>query len=163
MQIGGRDVEIHRAEKVQFPDEGITKGDMVDDYAEMADVVLSHLRDRPVGLERWPDGLDGEGFVQRDPPDQFPDWIDTVEFPRRTEGSFDAPVVESPAPPGLHDLLQDLDLPSWVQTTGSKGFHVVVPLDRTARADTVREFATDVARVLTGGETCSVAWRGAVR
>lgn len=198
MQIGGREVEIHRRDKVFFPDDGITKGDLVDYYVDVAEVVLAHLCDRPVGLEHWPDGLEGEGFVQRDRPDHFPDWIETVEFPRRTEGSFDAPLVESAAalvyladqavitphaylarrddlrspdrmifdldPPadtrdfgvvrraalGLHDLLEELDLPSWVQTTGSKGFHVVVPLDRRARFDRVREFATDVARVLIG-------------
>jgi bifunctional non-homologous end joining protein LigD len=213
MQIGDREVEIHRRDKVLFPDEGITKGDLVDYYADVAAFVLSHLRDRPVGLERWPDGLDGEGFVQRDTPDHFPDWIGTVEFPRRTEGSFDAPLVESAAalvyladqavitphaylarrddlvhpdrmifdldPPadtrdfdvvrraalGLHDLLEDLDLPSWVQTTGSKGFHVVVPLDRGARFDAVRDFATDVARVLVGrdGDAFTLAQRKARR
>lgn len=213
MQIGDREVEIHRRDKVLFPDDGITKGDLVDYYADVAAVVLSHLRDRPVGLERWPDGLDGEGFVQRDTPDHFPAWIGTVEIPRRTEGSFDAPLVESAAalvyladqavitphaylarrddlahpdrmifdldPPadtrdfdvvrraalGLHDLLEDLDLPSWVQTTGSKGFHVVVPLDREARFDAVRDFATDVARVLVGrdGDAFTLAQRKARR
>ena len=65
--------------KVFWPREGYTKGDLIRFYHEIADVLVPHLVDRPMVLERFPDGIDGESFYQKNAPDFLPEWIPTVE------------------------------------------------------------------------------------
>lgn len=97
MKIGGHEITVSNRDRVFFPEAGLTKGDVVDYYARVAEVMLRHVRHHPVSMLRYPDGLQGEGFYQKDTPDYFPDWIDTVVFPRREDGSFRAPVINSKA------------------------------------------------------------------
>ncbi|MCJ1678489.1 non-homologous end-joining DNA ligase [Streptomyces sp. APSN-46.1] len=193
VRASGHTIEVSRPEKVLFPDDGITKADLVAYYRTVARPMLPHLRDRPLMLERHPDGIDGEGFFQKEIPDHFPDWIHRAELPK--EGGtvthvlcddtatllyladqgcvtphrwlskadrpdhpdrlvFDLdPPAEDFAPVrdaarSLHGLLDELELPSLPMTTGSRGVHVVVPLDRRASFDEVRAFARDLAEVL---------------
>lgn len=196
MRIGGHDIDISSRDKVFFPAAGLTKGDLVDYYATVAETMVPHMKRYGVSMERYPDGIDGKSFFHKDTPDYFPDWIETVNVPKREGGSFNAPIVDSKAalvyladqavltphlylsravdlehpdkmiydldpPEGIEDFdavrqaaldirgaLRELDLDAWVQTTGSKGFHVVVPLDRSAEFDEVRKFAHDVALLL---------------
>jgi bifunctional non-homologous end joining protein LigD len=196
MNIDGREIDISNRNKVFFPEASLTKGDLIDYYHALADILVPHLRGRGITLQRFPDGLQGKGFYQKDTPDYFPDWIQTVTVPKREGGSYDAPVVDSPAtvvylanqavltmhlylspakdlehpdlmvydldpPEGTQDfsavqqaaldvrgVLGELGLEAWVQTTGSKGFHVVVPLDGGADFDEVHEFARTVALLL---------------
>lgn len=77
---GGRKVVISNPDKVLFPDDGITKRDLAEYYARIADVALPHWRDRPVTMERFPDGIGAEGFFQKNVPEHFPDWIARVEL-----------------------------------------------------------------------------------
>jgi bifunctional non-homologous end joining protein LigD len=79
---GGRDVEISNADKVLFPGDGITKLDLARYYGRIADTALRHWRDRPLTLRRYPDGIDKEGFFQKNVPGHFPDWIDRVDLPK---------------------------------------------------------------------------------
>jgi bifunctional non-homologous end joining protein LigD len=72
-------VEITHADRVLFPEDGITKGDLVDYYAEVADVMVPHLKDRPLTLWRYPRGIDQQGFVQQDFGDTLPDWMGSAE------------------------------------------------------------------------------------
>jgi bifunctional non-homologous end joining protein LigD len=195
-KIGGHEIEISNRDKVFFPDAGLTKGDVIDYYERVAETMVPHMQHYGTSMQRFPDGLQGEGFYNKDAPDYFPDWIRTVEFPKREGGSFHAPIVDSKAalvyladqavlahhlylarvddlehpdkmifdldPPentedyaavrqaalDVRDVLQELDLQAWIQTTGSKGFHVVVPLDRSTGFDEVRQFARDLALLL---------------
>jgi bifunctional non-homologous end joining protein LigD len=87
----GRTLRIANLDKVFWPEEGITKGDLVDYYTAVAPVLLPHLRDRPFTMRRYPDGIEGEFFFQKDSPNHMPDWITTFEAeattretPRRT-------------------------------------------------------------------------------
>ena len=75
------DLSVDRAhlDKVFFPDDGITKGDLVNYYQEMAPHILGYLRDRPLVLDRYPDGIAGQRIVQKNAGKHFPDWV------RRTE------------------------------------------------------------------------------
>lgn len=196
MQINGHQVELSNRDKVFFPDEGLTKGDMIDYYLAVAEVMLPHLAKHGVSMQRLPDGLDGQQFYQKDAPNHYPDWIATVKVPKREGGSFRAPIVDSkaalaylanqavltyhlylsrtddlrhpdrmvfdldppekrndPAAPrqaakDLREVLADIDLEAWVQTTGSKGFHLIVPIKRNCSFDQVRTFAKNVARLL---------------
>lgn len=66
--------------------EGITKGEVLDYYRDVAEVMLPHLRDRPLILHRFPDGIGKPGFFQQQAGDHFPDWLRTAELPRREGG-----------------------------------------------------------------------------
>jgi bifunctional non-homologous end joining protein LigD len=68
-------VTLSNLEKVFFPDEGITKGDLLDYYRAVAPVVVPHLRDRPFTMRRYPDGAFGKAFFQKDAPKGMPEWI----------------------------------------------------------------------------------------
>ncbi len=180
---------ITHPDKVLFPEDGITKGELADYYAAMAALMLPHLRGRPVTMERFPAGIGKKGFWQKSVLKGFPAWLERVEVPKKdgvvhhpvvTDAQslqwltnqnaitqhvwisrvpdldhpdvcvFDLdPAVDDPgavrvAAVGLRDLLAELGLPSWVKTSGSKGFHLVVPLDRKAPIEAVAAFATAV-------------------
>lgn len=77
--LGGRRVELSNLDKVFFPDSGLTKGDVVDYYRRVAKHMLPFLVDRPLAVQRFPDGIGKEGFYQKNRPDHFPDWIEPVE------------------------------------------------------------------------------------
>ena len=70
--------KLSNLDKVFWPDEGITKGDLLDYYREVAPVLVPHLRDRPFTMRRYPDGAYGKAFFQKDAPSHMPDWIPTV-------------------------------------------------------------------------------------
>ena len=174
---------ITHPEKVLFPDDGITKGELAAYYEAIAPVMLPHLRGRPVTMERYPAGIGKKGFWQKDVSKGFPEWLQRVEVPKK-DGVVHHPIVDrraiaavghesehasrqhvwtsrvpdldhpdicvfdldpsttirprcAPRRIELRDLLGELGLPSWIKTTGSKGFHIVVPLDGKTPVDEV--------------------------
>jgi len=184
---------ITHPDKVLFPDDGITKGELAAYYEAIAPVMLPHLSGRPVTMERYPSGIGHKGFIQKDVSKGFPEWLERVEVPKK-DGVVHHPVVRDvrsllwvtnqncitphvwtsrlpnllfpdvcvfdldPSTPdldrlneaafALRDLLTELDLKSWVKTSGSKGFHIVVPLDgKTKKGDAAR-FANAVGAAL---------------
>jgi bifunctional non-homologous end joining protein LigD len=74
---GSRELKLSNLDKVFFPVEGITKGDLLEYYRAVAPVLLPHLRDRPFTMVRWPDGIEAGRFFQKDAPSHMPDWIPT--------------------------------------------------------------------------------------
>jgi bifunctional non-homologous end joining protein LigD len=195
VRVGRRTVEVSNPGKVLYSDDNITKGDLVDYYRQVAGSMLPYLRGRPVAMERYPDGIDGERIFQKDMPDYFPDWIHRVKV-EKEGGELQQVICEDAAtlaylanqacitphvwlsradrpehpdqlifdldPAGdefeearvaalwLRSLLEELELPSFAKTTGGKGIHLTVPLDRRADFDTVRAFAREVAEELAG-------------
>ena len=79
-EADGRTVEIGNADKVLFPDVGVTKGDLADYYADIAVTMLPHLEGRPVTMQRFPEGIGEDGFYQKKAPDHFPDWVRRVSI-----------------------------------------------------------------------------------
>ena len=75
-------VKISHPDKVLFPDDGITKGDLADYYERVAGWILPHIRERPVSMQRFPAGITGKGFFHKDVPDYFPEWVKRVEVPK---------------------------------------------------------------------------------
>jgi bifunctional non-homologous end joining protein LigD len=184
---------ITHPEKVLFPEDGITKGELAAYYEGVAPSLLPHLSGRPVTMERFPNGIGRPGFWQKDVSKGFPDWLERVEVPKN-DGTVHHPVVRdvrallwlanqncitphvwtSRAPGlfqpdlcvfdldpsrdepdalraaalGLRGLLEELGLPSWLKTSGSKGFHIVVPLDGKADFGAVHRFAHTIGTVL---------------
>ena len=74
---------ITHPEKVLFPDDGITKGELAAYYEAMAPVMLPQIRGRPVTMERYPSGIDHPGFMQKDVSKGFPSWLNRVEVPKK--------------------------------------------------------------------------------
>jgi bifunctional non-homologous end joining protein LigD len=191
----GSTVRISNPGKILFPDDEITKADLAQYYADVAGAMLPWLRDRPISMVRYPDGLAGERFFQKNVPTYFPSWIRRVEVPKEG-GVVEHAVCDRPAtlvylagqacieihaftsradrldvpdqlvfdfdPPDTEhfeevrqaalwarELLEgELGLATYVRTTGGRGLHVHVPLDRRAGFDPVLEFAHRVAGVL---------------
>ncbi len=81
VEIGGRSLVLSNAEKVLFPRDGITKGELVAYYRTVAQWLIPHLRGRPLTLQRYPDGVDGQSFFEKSIPRGAPEWIARVEVP----------------------------------------------------------------------------------
>jgi bifunctional non-homologous end joining protein LigD len=189
------DVEVTHPQRVMFPEEGITKGDIVDYYCRVAPVMVPHLRNRPLMLERYRAAVDEGGFFQKEAAGHFPAIIRRVEAPKEG-GVVHHPVVDDedgliylanqgcltfhcwlsdsyrlrrpdriivdldpPATAGafstvratalrLRKVFEQLGLTAFVQTTGSRGLHVVAPLVPGPDNDEVLAFAHTLAEQL---------------
>jgi bifunctional non-homologous end joining protein LigD len=187
---GDREVKLSHLDKLLFPDDGIRKRDLVDYVIAVSEPLLAALRDRPLSMERRPDGLAGEGFFHRHRPPHFPEWVRTTETPT-SRGKMKQVVVDDLAtlvlvtnfgcltphvppirldrPTNPDQLVVDLDpsvedlgkvkeaahrmrellaeegLPSFPRWSGSRGVHLVVPLDRSAGQDVVGARAARLA------------------
>ena len=184
---------ITHPEKILFPADGITKGELAAYYEAIAPVMLPHIRMRPVTMERYPAGIGKQAFWQKDVSKGFPEWLQRVEVPKKggtvhhplvtdtrsllwlaNQNSITPHVWTSRAPDvqhpdvcvfdldpseedatalraaalALRGLLDDLGLPAWLKTSGSKGFHIVVPLDGKADMGEVSAFAHAVGTLL---------------
>ena len=83
VRAGRRRVRVTHPDKVLFPDDGITKADLIAYLVEVAPAMLPHVRDRPLSLHRFNDGLAGEGFFQKEIPRGAPDWVRRVRVPKQ--------------------------------------------------------------------------------
>jgi bifunctional non-homologous end joining protein LigD len=96
MTVSGITVELSNTGKVLFPDPGITKGELAGYYRDMAGRMLPYLRDRPLVMERYPDGITGERIVQKNVPRYFPDWVTRTEV-KKQDGTLLQVVGDKPA------------------------------------------------------------------
>ena len=90
-------VRIPNPDKIMFPGEGITKRDLADYYERIAPVMLPHLRDRPLHLQRFPDGIGDEEVHQKRVPQHCPDWVHRVRVPRKQGGSLEQVLCQDAA------------------------------------------------------------------
>lgn len=95
--MGRYSIDLSNGEKLMFPADGLTKSDVIDYYRRVADAMLVHLRDRPVVMQRFPDGIDAKGFYHKDAPDYFPEWIHRVPVQKREGGTIDHVVCDKAA------------------------------------------------------------------
>jgi bifunctional non-homologous end joining protein LigD len=194
------EVKLSSPDRVLFPDDGITKGDLFAYYEQIAPVLVPHLRDRPFTMKRYREGIAGEGFFQKQAPKGMPWWIPTRRFqtfPREGEPRLvDFPLVDTPEallwmvqmhcidmnawysrvdkperpdyvvfdldPPDEPDgfalavdvaqlirgLLDEVELPGYVKTSGADGIHVLAPIQRRAGFDDTYAFAEAASRLL---------------
>lgn len=89
--VGARTLSLTNLDKVLYPESGITKGDVADYYERIAETMLPYARGRVISMHRWPDGIEGEDFYQKEVPDHFPDWIRTATVEK--EGGTNRQVV----------------------------------------------------------------------
>jgi bifunctional non-homologous end joining protein LigD len=83
VEVEGRRLKLSNLDKVFYPATGFTKGQVIDYYRRVAPALLPHLRDRPLTLKRYPDGVEGQFFYEKQCPSYAPDWIDTVTVKNR--------------------------------------------------------------------------------
>lgn len=193
IQVGRQAVRITRPQKLLFPEDDIDKRQLAEYYQHIASTMLPYLRDRPVTMERYPDGIEGSRLIQKRAASYFPRWIQTVSMEKQN-GTVRHVICQDAAtlvylsnqacitphvwlsridkphhpdhmifdldPSGddfravcraaltLRQLLEREQLHAFVKTTGSRGLHVLVPLNRRADFDEVRAFARDIATQL---------------
>jgi bifunctional non-homologous end joining protein LigD len=83
---------ITHPEKVLFPEDGITKGELAAYYEAVAPMMIPYIRARPITMERFPAGIAQKGFIQKDVSKGFPDWLERVEVPKK-DGTVHYPIV----------------------------------------------------------------------
>ena len=96
VRVDGIPVQLSHLDKVFFPDDGITKGDLVEYYRQLAPRILPFLRDRPLVMGRYPDGIAGHAIVQKNVPGYFPDWVSRAEVGKK-DGTVRHAVGDKPA------------------------------------------------------------------
>jgi len=85
VRIGRRRLELSNTDKLLFPRDGICKGDLIEYYRSVSSYLLPHVKNRPLTLHRFPDGIDAGGFYQQQVSDYFPDWIRTCSTARASD------------------------------------------------------------------------------
>jgi bifunctional non-homologous end joining protein LigD len=191
-------VELSSAERVLFPEDGVTKGDLFEYYQRVAPTLVLYLRDRPFTMKRYRGGSTDRPFFQKQAPKGMPSWIPTRQFRTwpREGGSrlVDFPLVNSTEallwmvqmhcidmnawysrvdkphrpdfvlfdldPPDdgfalaievahlIHELLDEIQLPGYVKTSGADGIHVVAPITRRSTFEQTYDFAERASRLL---------------
>jgi len=91
-RVGSRTLSLSNLDKVLWPRDGYTKGDLIEYYTKVASSAVPHLKSRPLTLQRYPNGIDGEAFFEKQVPRGAPDWIERVTVPtpggRNAETTF---------------------------------------------------------------------------
>jgi bifunctional non-homologous end joining protein LigD len=115
VDVGGRTVALSNLEKVLYPEAGFTKGEVIDYYVAVADVVLPHLADRILTRKRWPDGTAAEPFFEKNAPRGTPDWVRTVMMAEHGDAGVEYVVAdELPTLVWLANLAAlELHVPQW--------------------------------------------------
>ncbi|MGH7847189.1 MAG: non-homologous end-joining DNA ligase [Candidatus Binatia bacterium] len=196
VKIAGREVELSNLEKLMYPDAGFTKANVIDYYRKVSRYILPHLKNRPITMKRFPNGVKGEFFYEKNAPSFTPSWIRTFRVPHSGGESAiryilindlptlvwsanmanleihpflaKAPHINVPTmvvfdlDPGegadivksceaallVKDLLDRLNLESFVKVSGSKGIHLHVPLNTRVTYEMTQGFAHSIAQLL---------------
>jgi bifunctional non-homologous end joining protein LigD len=177
LEVDGRTVNLTNLKKPFWPELGLTKGDLLQYYADVAPALLPHVRDRAMVMKRYPNGAGGEFFFMKRAPKPRPDWIETCAIEHASGNVIDFPMIQDlpsllwvvnlgcidlnewyarcddvdrpdylhfdldPTPGAtfeqireaaliVHAALEDLGMPNHAKTTGSRGLHVYVPIER---------------------------------
>jgi len=195
-KFGGKELTISNPDKVMYSDNRFTKSQVIEFYASIAPYVLPHIKERPITMKRFPNGVGGAHFYEKDAPSFTPSWIKKFAIPRTGETSMiryillndlpslvwsanmanleihpflaKAPQIERPTmlvfdlDPGegadilsaceaafhVKDLLDRLNLKSFVKVSGSKGIHLHVPLNTDVTYEVTQPFAKSIAQLL---------------
>jgi bifunctional non-homologous end joining protein LigD len=195
VRLGARTVQLTNLRKRFWAAAGITKGDLLQYYLDVAPVLLPHLRERAMVMKRYPHGAEGEFFFMKRAPSPRPPWIETCAIEHGSGNVIDFPIIQDvlsllwvinlgcidlnpwyarcddvQRPDFLHfdldpvgevpfervreaallvrEALQTLSMPSHAKTTGSRGIHVYVPIQRGPVQKDVWRFAKDFALAL---------------
>jgi bifunctional non-homologous end joining protein LigD len=111
LEVNGKRVNVSNLQKVFYPATGFTKADVIDYYLRISPVLLSHLKNRPISLKRYPDGVGGFFFYEKQCPSHRPEWINTARVPsQRRQGFIDYCVMNDESALVWAANLADLEL-----------------------------------------------------
>jgi len=151
VEVDGRQLSLSNLDKVMYPATGFTKGQVIDYYARIAPVMLPHLRGRPITLKRYPNGVEGQFFYEKNCPKHRPEWVRTATIPAKGWNSkapkgttIDYCLLDEPAALVWTANLASLELHPGLATVDdlTQPTYVVFDLDPGSPADVV-----DCARV----------------
>lgn len=111
LNIEGREIRVTNLDKVLWPEEALTKGHMIEYYIKVSSLLLSHVFNRLMSAQRFPDGIDRQGFYQKNCPEGAPDWVETYNL-KRDKGKETNYI-----------LVQNLSTLVWMANTGVIEFH----------------------------------------
>lgn len=152
VDVEGRTLQLSNLDKVLYPEAGFHKGEVIDYYARIAPVMLPHLADRPATFKRYPNGVEGKFFFEKNSPSHAPDWVRTVNLPTpgSTKGheTIDFTVIK--------------DLPTLVWAANLAALELHTPMWRVGPRGAVRDpdllvFDLDPGPPATIVECCEVA------
>jgi bifunctional non-homologous end joining protein LigD len=197
IELDGKRLRFSNLNKIYFPESGYTKRNLLAYYYRMAEFILPFLRDRPLVLRRYPDGIKGQAFFQKDLREGLPEWFTTVPLDSEKRGEeiryatandrasllfltglgcidhnpwssrytdlehpdyffFDLDPSEGTdfsvvvrVAQALHKKLEELQLSSFLKTSGATGFHIFIPVEPVYTYEQLRTFAEIVARTVT--------------
>ena len=195
VRIGGKEITLTHPDKIIFPQAGICKADLINYYRRIGLTMLPYLKNRPLTMHRFPQGVDAEGFYQKNIPDYFPSWIARTTVAKKEGGTvryvvcndlqtlvylanqlcitphvwlstvgkknYPDKMIFDLDPAGtasfslvkwvaraIKKLAEQRGLVPFVMTTGSKGLHVTIPLERVHTFGVVRAYAQKIAHEL---------------
>ncbi|MFC7015115.1 non-homologous end-joining DNA ligase [Streptomyces viridiviolaceus] len=128
-EVEGRRVALSNLEKVLYPATGFTKAELLHYYATTAEVLLPHLRDRPVSFLRYPDGPDGQLFFTKNVPPGTPEWVTTAEVPRSEGPARMVLVQDLPSLMWAANLVTEFHTHQWVADDPGEADRLVFDLD----------------------------------
>jgi bifunctional non-homologous end joining protein LigD len=211
IDVAGRTIEVTHPDKAMFPDPEVTKRDLVRHYLDLAPAMVPHVAEHPLALQMFPQGIEGKGYFMKSVPKHFPDWIATVEVPKRggtltqvladdaatlvylagqnmitphtwlsrADRPFepDRLILDFDPNPGIGfdavraaareagARLRDAGLVPFAMVTGSRGVHVVCPLERGPGFEAVHAYARALAEAMVADDPdrLTLEWRRADR
>ena len=191
--VDNREIKLSNTDKIFYPAIQLTKGDVINYYQKIAKIMLPHLKDRPISMQRFPNGVEEPGFYEKEEPNYFPDWIDTVNIEVKESGDKQKQILINKQatlvylanqacliphiwlsqkdhlnqpdkmifdldPPDQGDFslvritaqeiksfFENINIKSYVMTTGSRGLHIIVPLNHKDNFEDVRDVARKIA------------------
>src|SRR5215217_6096960 len=111
--VGGRRIPVSNLDKILYPGDKFTKAKVIDYYVRISKFLLPHLKNRPVTLKRFPNGVFGEAFYEKDAAAFTPTWVKTVPVPRR----------ETPGADIRYILINDLPTLVWLANLANLEIH----------------------------------------
>lgn len=146
VEIEGRNLKLSNLEKVLYPATGFTKKDVIDYYARIAPAILPHLAGRALTRKRYPDGVDGEPFFEKNAPMHKPDWVKT------------APIWSGASRRTVHYILcEDLATLIWLANLAALELHPSLALAKDIKCPTMMVFDLDPGPPANIVQCCQVA------
>lgn len=146
VSVEGRELQLSNLHKVLYPETGFTKAQVIDYYTRIAPVLLPHLSGRPLTLKRYPDGVDGQMFYEKNCPKHAPDWVQKVEVWSRSNKRFMS-----------YCMVQDLPTLVWVANLASLELHTSLSLGQDMLTPRVLAFDLDPGPPADVVQCCQVA------
>jgi bifunctional non-homologous end joining protein LigD len=142
--VEGRELKLSNLDKPLYPEAGFLKRDVIDFYSAVATTIIAHLQGRALTVKRWPDGVDGKAFFQKQAPAHRPDWVQTVTLPSEKK-------------PIDYLLAEDRATIVWLANLAALELHVPLARAEAPERPTMLVFDLDPGAPATAIECCRVA------